>query len=386
MSRSPRRASCGRCRGLRPGSRRSLRGCRRRASASRDSCSAGVATLALGSLARARLLRTSLCWRWRTVARGFGHRESRTRRPSRRRRSGRRAAERSRVLAVALLGPPRAWIVGMPLVGVVGEVSWRLAWVVIPVCMAIVCDRPAAREADDTTGGDARRASRGASPIRACVRWSTGELLAFSGWAGALVYVGALLVDTYDLSLAATGLALGVGRADLRPGNLLFGRWVDDVRRRRLLVVLALARQRRWPFSTRFRPSVWFSRRRLRAALLHRRAAGRSLGALAGLASHRSFGWALPACGQRRSSPGTSSARPSVAPRSRRVGTRGSGSRSPRCSWARRSRTSSQSTLNPPLLRRGNRRPQGDDVRGEDPGARGEPVAVRGALARDQGS
>ena len=47
-------------------------------------------------------------------------------------------ADRSRVLALALLGPPLAWIVGMPLVGVVGEVSWRLAWLVVPLAMAIV--------------------------------------------------------------------------------------------------------------------------------------------------------------------------------------------------------------------------------------------------------
>ena len=39
--------------------------------------------------------------------------------------------ERSRVLAIALLGPPLAWIVGMPLVGVLGEASWRVAWLEI---------------------------------------------------------------------------------------------------------------------------------------------------------------------------------------------------------------------------------------------------------------
>jgi len=44
---------------------------------------------------------------------------------------------RSRVLALTLLGPPIAWIVGMPLVGVLGEIDWRLAWAIVPVSMAI---------------------------------------------------------------------------------------------------------------------------------------------------------------------------------------------------------------------------------------------------------
>ena len=71
-------------------------------------------------------------------------------------------------------------------------------------------------------------------------RWSVGELLAFSGWAGALVYVGALLEESYDLSIAATGLALGFGALVYVPGNLLFRRWVDTYDRR-LLVALALS-------------------------------------------------------------------------------------------------------------------------------------------------
>ena len=140
-------------------------------------------------------------------------------------------ADRSRVLAIALLGPPLAWIVGMPLVGAVGEVSWRLAWLVIPVCMALVATvlllrRPATPPATGAAG------LRTVFTYPGVVRWSTGELLAFSGWAGALVYVGALLVDTYDLSIAATGLALGFGALVYVPGNLLFRRWVDAYSRR----------------------------------------------------------------------------------------------------------------------------------------------------------
>jgi len=165
--------------------------------------------------------------------------------------------DRSRVLAIALLGPPLAWIVGMPLVGAVGEVSWRLAWLVIPVCMALVATilllrRPA------TPPAPARAGLRAVFTYPGVVRWSAGELLAFSGWAGALVYVGALLVDTYGLSIAATGLALGFGALVYVPGNLLFRRWVDAYSRR-LLVALAISAAATVAVLYALRPSVWFT-------------------------------------------------------------------------------------------------------------------------------
>ena len=167
------------------------------------------------------------------------------------------SADRSRVLAIALLGPPLAWIVGMPLVGAVGEVSWRLAWLVIPVCMAIVATvlllrRPA------TPPATMRAGLRTVFTYPGIVRWSSGELLAFSGWAGALVYVGALLVDTYGLSIAGTGLALGFGSLIYVPGNLLFRRWVDAYSRR-LLVVLAISAAATVAVLYALRPSLWFT-------------------------------------------------------------------------------------------------------------------------------
>jgi MFS transporter, DHA1 family, inner membrane transport protein len=167
------------------------------------------------------------------------------------------AADRSRVLALALLGPPLAWIVGMPLVGLVGEVSWRLAWLVVPVALAAIAtalllSRPA------TPPAPTRAGLRAVLTYPGVARWSTGELLAFSAWAGALVYVGALLVESYDLSVAATGLALGFGALVYVPGNLLFRRWVDT-HDRRLLAGLALSAAATVAVLGAVRPSFWFS-------------------------------------------------------------------------------------------------------------------------------
>jgi predicted MFS family arabinose efflux permease len=167
------------------------------------------------------------------------------------------SADRSRVLAIALLGPPLAWIVGMPLVGAVGEVSWRLAWLVIPVCMAVVAIALLLRR-PTTPPATMRAGLRAVFTYPGVARWSSGELLAFSGWAGALVYVGALFVDTYGLSIAATGLALGFGSLIYVPGNLLFRRWVDAYSRR-LLVALAISAAAMVAVLYALRPSLWFT-------------------------------------------------------------------------------------------------------------------------------
>ncbi len=167
------------------------------------------------------------------------------------------SAERSRVLALALLGPPLAWIIGMPLVGLIGEVSWRLAWLVVPSALAAV-SLVLLRGRTATPPASNRAGLHSVLTYPGVARWSVGELLAFSGWAGALVYMGALLVESYDLSLAATGLALGFGALVYVPGNLLFRRWVDD-HGRTLLVALALAAAVTVALLGAVRPSVWFS-------------------------------------------------------------------------------------------------------------------------------
>jgi predicted MFS family arabinose efflux permease len=90
------------------------------------------------------------------------------------------------------------------------------------------------------------------------LRWSLGELLAYSAWAGALVFIGALFVESYGLSLTATGFALGLGGLVYVPGNLLFRRVVDE-HGRTLLVTLALAAAVVVALLGAVRPSAWFS-------------------------------------------------------------------------------------------------------------------------------
>lgn len=165
--------------------------------------------------------------------------------------------DRSSVLSVALLGPPMAWVVGMPLCGLVGDVSWRLAWIAVPFASALAALVVLARRRS-TPPAAARANLRAVLRYPGVVRWSTGELLAFSAWAGSLVFMGALFVESYGLSAGSTGIVLGAGALAYLPGNLIFRRLVDD-HGRTLLVCLALAAAATVAVLGAVRPSAWFS-------------------------------------------------------------------------------------------------------------------------------
>ena len=59
-------------------------------------------------------------------------------------------------------------------------------------------------------------------------------------WVGLLVYSGALLIDSYGISLRLAGLLLGLMFLAYFPGSLLFRRFIDRSARR-LIVVLGLS-------------------------------------------------------------------------------------------------------------------------------------------------
>src|SRR5437763_15508330 len=48
------------------------------------------------------------------------------------------AEKRSRVLAWALVGPPSAWIIGLPIIAAVAGHDWRYAWLALPFAASIV--------------------------------------------------------------------------------------------------------------------------------------------------------------------------------------------------------------------------------------------------------
>jgi predicted MFS family arabinose efflux permease len=142
---------------------------------------------------------------------------------------------RTRVVAHALAGPPAAWIVGMPVIGVVAEVNWRLAFVALPLPAALLVGAAVARRPADAPLSGTRTSLAGLLGRREARRWAFAELLANSAWAGTLVFSGALFTERFGLSTATTGLALaGVAVAYLA-GNQFASR-ADPTRAKRAML------------------------------------------------------------------------------------------------------------------------------------------------------
>ena len=136
-------------------------------------------------------------------------------------------ARRAHVLSWTLIGQPSAWIVGLPVIGLLGQLSWRWCWVAVPflasvVALALVARRPREERREPHAG-----AWRLLSGDRLVAAWAVGELLAWSAWAGTLVYAGALLIESYGASTATAGLLLGLAAGAYLPGNMLARRRVE---------------------------------------------------------------------------------------------------------------------------------------------------------------
>jgi predicted MFS family arabinose efflux permease len=149
--------------------------------------------------------------------------------------------QQARVLSLALLGQPVAWIVGMPVIGLLGGVSWRWGWVAVPflasaVALVAVVLRPADHRLEPPVGS-----WRLLTADRSVAGWALSELFAWSAWAGTLVYAGALFVESYGVSTGTAGVLLGAAAVAYLPGNLLARRHVEASARRLLAIVPPIA-------------------------------------------------------------------------------------------------------------------------------------------------
>lgn len=156
---------------------------------------------------------------------------------------------RGRVVAHALAGAPAAWVVGMPLIGLVAGSSWRFAFLAVPLPAAIVT----AALVFASRSPETRRAS---ASLPALLRepgaksWALGELLAMSAWAGTLAFSGVLFIETYGTSPKVTGLLLATVAVAYLGGNALGGKIRGDCYHRSFLaranVVAAAAISATW--------------------------------------------------------------------------------------------------------------------------------------------
>jgi len=145
---------------------------------------------------------------------------------------------RTRALSWALVGQPAAWIVGMPLIGLVGGRSWRYG-LLLPLAAAVLAGLLVASRAGRPPAESRPASSRAALGDPAVARWIVSELLANAGWAGTLVFSGALFVESYGTSTRLTGLLLALSAAVYVAGNLAGRRLVGPEPRRVLLLLAA---------------------------------------------------------------------------------------------------------------------------------------------------
>jgi MFS transporter, DHA1 family, inner membrane transport protein len=141
--------------------------------------------------------------------------------------------DRTTLLSWAMVGAPSAWIAGMPVIGLLGGHSWRLAWLVPLVATVLTLHAVSRRErgTPEPAPTSVRSILRGPG----ATRWAVGELLAYGGWSGVLVYVGTLLTDAHGASTESTGIALGGGAIAYVAATFLARRWVQRAARSMVL-------------------------------------------------------------------------------------------------------------------------------------------------------
>jgi predicted MFS family arabinose efflux permease len=152
-------------------------------------------------------------------------------------------SHRARVLSWALNGQPSAWIVGMPLIGLVSAVSWRLAWLILPTAGGVLALTTLHALSVDDAPAPVAHEVRLSHVLRqqGVVRWALGELLHYTAWSGTLVFAGALFIENLGAPVDITGVLLGVGAAAYLPGNAAARRTLDGTSARPLALMAIAA-------------------------------------------------------------------------------------------------------------------------------------------------
>jgi predicted MFS family arabinose efflux permease len=151
---------------------------------------------------------------------------------------------RTRALSWALVGQPSAWIVGMPLLGALGERSWRYGWLALPGVAAVAAAVLVASRSGRPPAGARPTDARAVLADRILARWLVGEVLANAAWAATLVYAGALFAESYGTPSELRGWLLAVAAVAHVTGNLVCRPLVRNEPRRLLVpfaVLLAVA-------------------------------------------------------------------------------------------------------------------------------------------------
>lgn len=133
-----------------------------------------------------------------------------------------------------------AWIVGVPVVGVLADhLGWHWGFAV-PVFFCLVATFSALlfapRFARDPQAADERTGLLAALADRGGRRWTIGELLAFGVWTAEITYIAAFYMETFDISESVVGILLPTGSIAFMAGSALADRASRHWNNRSLLV------------------------------------------------------------------------------------------------------------------------------------------------------
>lgn len=138
-----------------------------------------------------------------------------------------------------------AWIVGVPVVGVLADAfSWHYGFLV-PMAFCLIATAAALlfapRLNPDLRAGDERTGLLAALADRGGRRWTIGEFLAFAVWTGEITYIAAFYSEQFDLSEAWVGVLLPLGSLAFMVGSTAAGRLGARWSKRALLISSTLA-------------------------------------------------------------------------------------------------------------------------------------------------
>ncbi len=144
---------------------------------------------------------------------------------------------RAWAVGIISVGQPMAWVVGLPLIGLVADsFGWRWSFVAVPVAFSLVGFLfvrfvPGVTRSEATRASDANPLASLGTILRARSprSWILAELTAYSGWAGTLVFLGAFYISEHDRSTALTGVLLSLTALAFVAGSLISSRVAEVI-------------------------------------------------------------------------------------------------------------------------------------------------------------
>ncbi|MEX2425357.1 MAG: MFS transporter [Thermomicrobiaceae bacterium] len=141
---------------------------------------------------------------------------------------------RAWAVGIISIGQPMAWVVGLPLIGLVADTfGWRWSFVAVPVLFSLVgflflryIPVSGGRSGADVGTGRPLAGLGSILSARSPRSWILAELTAYSGWAGTLVFLGAYYISVHDRSTALTGVLLSLTALAFVGGSLMSNRVV----------------------------------------------------------------------------------------------------------------------------------------------------------------